>query len=327
MDLLITWLLESSEPWTHYRTQVDLLELPENDSQVQATRNEMLADPAIRSMVSEAAAWPGHALKRHNDASHPMYRLSTLADFGLRASDPEIKRILESVLQHQSAAGAFQSLLNIAPAFGGTGEDIWAWVLCDSPTLLYTLLSMGDPEDQRLLQAADHLAGLVEGNGWRCTSAPELGKFRGPGRKLDPCPIANVYALKALSMLPRQLNSPASRTGAEMLLGHWEHRKENKYYLFGVGSDFHKLKYPFIWYDILHVADVLSRFPFTHADPRFIELVNTITTLADDHRRYQAGSAYLAWKGWSFANKKNPSPWLTFLVLRILKRSGLRYTL
>jgi hypothetical protein len=327
MDPLITWLLESSEPWTRYRTQVNLLELSENDPQVQATRSEMLAHPVIQSMVSEAAAWPGHALKRHNDASHPMYRLSTLADFGLQVNDPEIKPILDSVLQHQSADGAFQSLLNIAPAFGGTGVDIWSWVLCDSPTLLYTLMSMGVPEDQRLLQAADHLAGLVDDNGWRCTSASELGKFRGPGRKSDPCPIANVYALKALSMFPKHLNSPASHSGVEMLLSHWEHRKENKYYLFGVGSDFHKLKYPFIWYDILHVANVLSRFPFTRDDPRFIEMLNTITTQADGHGRYQAGSAYLAWKGWSFADKKNPSPWLTFLVLRILKRSDLLYPL
>jgi hypothetical protein len=29
---------------------------------------------------------------------------------------------------------------------------------------------------------------------------------------------------------------------------------------------------------------------------------------------------YRAWKGWSFADKKRPSPWLTFLVLRIQHR-------
>jgi hypothetical protein len=29
---------------------------------------------------------------------------------------------------------------------------------------------------------------------------------------------------------------------------------------------------------------------------------------------------YQAWKGWSFADKKNPSPWLTFMILRIFKR-------
>ncbi len=31
---------------------------------------------------------------------------------------------------------------------------------------------------------------------------PALGKFRGPGRKDDPCPVANLYALKALSLFP-----------------------------------------------------------------------------------------------------------------------------
>jgi hypothetical protein len=31
---------------------------------------------------------------------------------------------------------------------------------------------------------------------------------------------------------------------------------------------------------------------------------------------------YMSWKGWSFADKKSPSPWLTFLVLRLLKRVG-----
>ena len=108
-----------------------------------------------------------------------------------------------------------------------------------------------------------------------------------------------------------------------MLLGHWERRAEAKYYLFGVGSDFRKLKYPFVWYDILHVADVLSRYPFVHADPRFGEMVAAITGAGRcDQGRYTAGSMYQAWRGWSFADKKQPSPWLTFLALRIQARIG-----
>jgi len=30
------------------------------------------------------------------------------------------------------------------------------------------------------------------------------------------------------------------------------------------------------------------------------------------------------WKGWSFADKKSPSPWLTLVVLRVLKRLGVK---
>ena len=163
---------------------------------------------------------------------------------------------------------------------------------------------------------------MVKGNGWHCAAAPELGKFKGPGRREDPCPIVNVYALKALAQVPELLDSPAARTGAEMLLWHWEHQGERKLFLFGIGTDFRKLKYPFVWYDILHVTDVLSRFPFVHADPRFREMVEAILAQADENGRYTAASMYRAWKGWSFADKKNPSPWLTLLVRRVQKRMG-----
>ena len=317
---LTHWLLQSDEPWTRYRTLVDLLDRPEDDPEVQAARAEMLAHPQVQELVAEAVAWPGYPIKRHNDARHPIYKWSTLADFGVRAGDPGMGEGVEAVMAHQSPEGAFQSTVNISRAFGGTGEDTWTWVLCDAPTLLYSLLTMGVRDDERVQRAVAHLVGQIDENGWRCTAAPELAKFRGPGRKDDPCPIANVYALKALAQVPELLNSPAAQTGAEMLLWHWEHRAERKMYLFGIGTDFRKLKYPFVWYDVLHVVDVLSRFPFVHADPRFQEMVETITAQADEAGRYTASSMYRAWKGWSFADKKHPSPWLTLLALRITRR-------
>ena len=320
MNDVIQWLLESDEPWTRYHTLVNLLDRPEDDVEVLSARAEMLAHPQVQALIAEAAAWPGYALKRHNDAKHPIYKFSTLADFGVRASDPGMSAGTEAVMAHQSDEGAFQSLTNIPTSFGGTGEDTWTWVVCDGPTLLYGLLGLGLEGDDRVQRAVDHLVGLVDENGYRCNAAPELGKFKGPGRKADPCPIANVYALKALSQVPALLDSPPAHAGAEMLLGHWERQTERKIYLFGIGTDFRKLKYPFVWYDVLHVVDVLSRFPFARADPRFREIVAAITDQADGEGRYTATSMYRAWKDWSFADKKNPSPWLTFLVLRVQKR-------
>jgi hypothetical protein len=319
---LTQWLLESNEPWTRYRTLLDLLDRSEDDPEVQAACAEMLAHPQVQALIAEAATWPDYALKRHNDAGHPIYKFSTLADFGLRADDPGMSAGIEAVMTHQSPEGAFQSVMNIPERFGGTGEDTWSWMLCDAPTLLYALLAFGLGNAPCVQRAVEHLVGLVDDNGWRCVVAPELGKFRGPGRKADSCPIVNVYALKALAQVPELLDSPATRAGVEMLLWHWEHQTERKIYMFGIGTDFRKLKYPFVWYDILHVVDVLGRFPFVHADPRFQEMVETITAQADGNGRYTAGSMYRAWKGWSFADKKNPSPWLTFLVLRVQRWVG-----
>lgn len=322
MPDVVNWLLESDEPWTRYRTLVDLLGRSPDDPAVQAARAEMLAHPRVQGLVAGVTAWPGYALKRHNDAGHPIYKLSTLADFGVWAD--EVAPGVEAVLAHQSPEGAFQSAINIPRQFGGTGEDAWTWVLCDAPTLLYALLAMGLGDDPRVRRAMDHLVSLVGDDGWHCVAAPELGKFKGPGRRSDPCPIVNVYALKALAQVPVLLDSPAAHAGAEMLLWHWEHRGERKLFLFGIGTDFRRLKYPFVWYDVLHVVDVLGRFPFVRADPRFREMVQAIAAQADEEGRYTAGSMYRAWKGWSFADKKRPSPWLTFLATRALRRAGQR---
>lgn len=321
MQKTIEWLLDQGEPWVRYRTLLDLLELTETDPEVQKSREEMLSHPKVQQLVSDVAAWPGQAIKRHNDASHLIYKLSTLADFGIQWDDADMVTVIEAIFAHQAPSGAFRSLVNIPKAFGGTGEDQWTWIACDTPTLLYTLLAMGLGKDQRVKRGVDHLLGMIQENGWRCLCADELGKFRGPGRKADPCPIANVYALKALSQVPTLIDCHASRTGAEMLFWHWEHQRERKIYMFGIGSDFRKLKYPFIWYDILHVVDVLSQLPFVYADNRFLEMVDVITSQADEHGRYRASSMYRAWQGWEFADKKSPSPWITFLVLRIRKRS------
>ena len=334
-DHLIQWLLDSDEPWTRYRTRVDLLDQSEEDAEVQASRAEMLAHPQVQTMAAEATTWGDRPLKRHNDAGHPIYKFSTLADFGVRASDAGVLdglgEGLEALRAHQSPEGAFQTVLNIAPRYGGTGEDTWTWLPCDAPTLLYSLLAMGaqdSPElgDSKALQrAVEHLVSTVDDNGWRCAGGQEVGKFRGPGRKADPCPMANVYALKALAQVPEWVEGAAERTkaerlGAEMLLWHWEHQTERKIYLFGIGTDYRRLKYPFVWYNVLHVVDVLSRFPTVHSDPRFGEMVETIAAQADGDGRFTASSMYRTWKGWSFADKKQPSPWLTFLCCRVAKR-------
>ena len=157
---VLRWLLEADEPWTRYRALLDLAGRPADDPAVRSARADMLAHPQVRGLVAQASSWPGPALKRHNDAGHPLYALGTLADFGLVVDDPGMGEVAAAVLSHQSPQGAFQCLLNIPPAYGGTGADQWAWVLCDAPTLLYALLSLGLGEDARVQRAVGHLAGL-----------------------------------------------------------------------------------------------------------------------------------------------------------------------
>lgn len=211
-------------------------------------------------------------------------------------------------------------LMNIPPRYGGTGKDQWAWALCDAPLILYALVKFGLGEDERIQKASAHLVSLIKENGWPCAVSEELGKFRGPGRKEDPCPYANLIMLKALSQIPGLNDSGASYTGAETLLALWEGREKDHPYMFFMGTDFCKLKAPFVWYDILHVADVLTQFPWLRADARLKAMIGIIKRKADEEGRFIPESIWEAWKEWDFGQKRVPSPWLTLAAQRVLKR-------
>ena len=321
MEGIITWLLEG-EPWVKYRTRIDLLGQFENEEKVLHARNEMINHPRIQFLLNELKKWPGTVISSHKSASQPFHKLSFLADLGLRRDHPAIDEIITKIYEHQSDEGLFQLPTNISKHFGGNGSTEWAWALCDAPLLVYSLVKFGLGKEKPIHKAVKYLVSLVRENGWPCAVSKELGKFRGPGRKEDPCPYATLVMLKMLAQLEEWKDSEEAHIGAECLLTLWEKSRTVHPYMFYMGTDFRKIKAPFIWYDIVHIAEVLSQCSWLKADPRLHEMVEIVQSKADRQGKYTPESEWIAWKGWDFAQKKQPSRWLTFLVLRILKRVG-----
>jgi hypothetical protein len=93
-----------------------------------------------------------------------------------------------AVMAHQSPEGAFQAVVNIPEAFGGTGEDAWAWIACDVPSSLYGLLALG-ADDPRLQRAVEHLAGLVEEDGWHWEHQKRSAQARSVRNTLKMIPV------------------------------------------------------------------------------------------------------------------------------------------
>ncbi|MBM3125787.1 MAG: hypothetical protein FJZ87_12065 [Chloroflexi bacterium] len=313
----IEWLLEG-EAWLQYRTRVDLLGQAETDPQVRTARKAMMADPKIQSLLAELGKWPGAVLNSHKSASQPFHKLAFLADLGFKVSDVPVKDIAKKVMEHQSIQGPFQLPMNIPAHFGGSGRDEWAWALCDAPILVSALIKMGLGDDKRVQAAVQYLDGLVRENGWPCAVSPELGKFRGPGRKEDPCPFATLAMLKLISRVPDLREGKSAKIGVESLLSLWEASRKQHPYMFFMGTDFRKLKAPMFWYDILHVLDILSQFKWIRKDKRFKELSSVVEAKAGEGGRYTPESVWAVWKDWDFAQKKVASRGLTFFIQRIL---------
>jgi hypothetical protein len=317
---LITWLLDG-DPWIEYRTRIDLLGQSENEPRVMDAYRAMLAHPKIQELITELSEWPSPILKSHKKAGHHLHKLGFLADIGLKADDPGMAKIIQRILEHKSPEGQFQVLVNIKPGYGGTGEDQYAWMLCDAPLMIYAIVKFGEGKKSEVQNAISYLVDLERENGWPCSVSPELGKFRGPGRKSDPCPYANLVMLQLLAQFPEKHTDSAVKIGVETILTLWEQRKESRPYLFAMGTDFSKLKAPLIWYDILHVTDVLTQIPWVIEDQRLQEMIEVLSKKADDIGRFTAESIWMDWKTWEFGQKKEPSRWITFAGQRILRRS------
>jgi len=307
----------NTEPWVKMRTMIDLQGVDAQDPIVLSLRKETLADPLIKTLIDELQGWPGTVLNSHKSASQQYHKLSFLAEIGINKDDEGVSFILDQLMSHISEEGLFTLPTNIPVHFGGSGETEWAWALCDAPILVYCLAKMGFKDHPEIIKAKDVLLGMIETQGWPCRVSKVLGKFRGPGKKVDPCPYVNLIMLKLLSVYADDLDRAETRKGCETLLHLWEDSQNQHPYMFYMGTDFRKLKVPFIWYDLMHVTDVLSNYPFVIEDPRFREMVDLIHSKADENQRYTPQSEWMAWKENEFASKKQVSSWLTFLVARI----------
>lgn len=320
MNRVIEWLLEA-EVHIEYNTRKYFLNEMLTTEQIEEWMDKITNNEKVITLLNDLQGWPGYPLKRHNDAAHLIHKLVFLADIGLTKKNPIIEQVAQKIFSQQSEEGLFQIVANIPTHFGGSGKDELLWMLCDAPSILYSIQKMGWVEDKRVNFGLEYLASLVRDYGWPCVTIPKLkGKFRGPGKKNDPCPYANLVALKALQQHPKWKESKECKIGVEVLLNLWDQRKERKAYLFGMGTDFNKLKLPFIWYDILHLTEVLTQFNWLRKDERLVQMIELIKAKADDRGLYTAESVWRAWNGWDFAQKKEPSPWITFVVYRMLNR-------
>jgi hypothetical protein len=311
-------LLNLCDNWLKYAIRLHLRREPK-DSLVEV-KNAALADSRIQNYLADVAHFHSVLVTNHKNPDLPIQKLLFLLDLGFDTTVPQINSAVEQILQHQDEHGIYQSMTNIPKHFGGMGEDVFGWCLCDAPLLLLALFKAGLDYHKYIKPGVDHLVSLCRTNGFPCAVSCELGKFRGPGKKEDCCPYATLIMADLLSHIPEYHDSQAALTSVKALLHLWENSLEQHPYMFYTGTDFRKLKAPSVWYDIVSVVGVLSKYEFVHKDPRFLEMIRHIKSKQDKDGLFTPESVYQKSKGWDFGQKREPSPYLTYLCRLIFDR-------
>jgi hypothetical protein len=314
----LPWLLESNKH-TKYRTLVDLLDKEQNSVEVASVKQDLMSDPKLIRLLQETENWFPQSITRHNDPKICFFKLRMLADFGLNKEDPGMRDLVDMVTARR-VEGMYASRQTL-PEKGirliipNQKANEWHAMPCDTPLITYTLLQMG-VRDQTINQAVEAIKEKWDTqSGWFCHFFFLEKQFQ----KLKcSCPMAGLMALEVFSQIPELKESQYAKNAYQPLKFHKEYGKP--IYFFGRGQKFWTLKYPFIWYNALYLADVLTRFDFLKDDPLVGGLIQWIEESQNEKGSFAAEAIHKEYRGWDFAEKNTPSPWITLLCCRILKR-------
>jgi len=317
-ETLIEWLLAQEEPWVVLNTRLDLLGQTADAPEVQSAYEALQQHERVADLLDALQVWPQEQrISKAYDPKDSLWKLAMLADFGLKRDDERIATISEKVL-------GLQAEEPYPPGFLHGGMDhTKSWdkrpYICISHVMTYALARFGYLDDPRLQAAYDYIITwqTLDG-GWH----PNEKNLPNGERAEEPsCPFGTVNVLRALAANPPLRDSEIGRRGVENVLMLWERREEPYRPVgFGMGSTFNKLQYPFVQHQILKTIDTLSNFPTALADGRFIDMLNTVTDKQLPDNTYKTEGTNKPYAGFDFGQKKQSSPWITFVIARFHHR-------
>lgn len=312
---VIESLPASREPWVVYNTLVDLAGSDPSGGEARAAYSKMQADKRVADIIAELQTWPPEKpLGKAYDPKDSIWKLGMLADFGLKRDDERIAAIAERVFAAQAEDGGF---------LHGGFDHTRSWdarpYICIAHVMTYALARFGYLGDPRLQRAYDQLLTWQRLDGG---FHPNKLNLPGNEKEAEPsCPFGTLNVLRAIAANPELRDGEAARKAADYLLMCWERRAEPYRPVgFGIGSTWDKVIYPFVQYGLLKEVDTLSEIQSVRTDSRYQDMLGRFRSKLGVTGELIPESVNKPYSQFDFGQKKQPSPWMTFLAMRAIAR-------
>lgn len=319
-------LINCDEPFTIYKTLTNLLGIDKNSEEAKKQKELIKKDKRIIELVNRIPDWEKYPVTGHNKSDFSPSLINLLFDMGIEKGDiNKIDLELEKMLLHQDTNGRFNSFCENFNKKTKDKDNFWSNTLCDSHIIILTLIRGGyikNPKVKKgILKIIDDYKETSMGKAWKC-EPDSITKWRGPGKKDDPCPMVTLEALKVFSYLSQKDRPDDLYMALNTMLYLWKRRKDSTPYMMGHGRNFRKFKTPIFWYNIGWFMDTLSRYPEIHEEKEYIELTAILAGInTNEEGKVVLKSTYRDFKNFSFGQKKEWSPFQTYYLCNILKKS------
>lgn len=136
----LDFIMEDGEKWLQYAARINLLN--ESKESLVELRKQALVDAKIKSYLKDITDFHSILVSNHKNPELSIHKLLFLLELGFDTDVPEIQLAVDEVMSHKDSNGVYQSLTNIPKHFGGSGEDMFSWCLCDAPLRLNHLMDL-----------------------------------------------------------------------------------------------------------------------------------------------------------------------------------------
>jgi hypothetical protein len=318
------WLLEEDNPSVRYFVLKDILDRPEDDTEVLTARQQIMQTgvvPKILEKQREPAylqTYPRFYTFKYKGL---VWSLIALAESGAKRN-AQIEAQCEYLFERSQEPndGGF-SMNNAAKKGGGRMTEV---IPCLTGNMVWSLIHFGYLEDARLQKGIDWLTRSMRFNDGIETEpqVPPYDRYEMCWGR-HTCFMGVVKALKALSAIPEgKRTDEVSRTiqkAVEFLLIHHIYKQSHNPNR-AAKPGWLKFGFPLMYQtDVLEILDILTA--LGRKDSRMDEAVNLVGSKQDNPGRWRMENMYLSDRLLiPFGQKDAPNKWLTLRAMRVLKK-------
>jgi len=318
------WLLEKDNPSVRYCTLTDILEKPEDDTEVKKTKKEIMkmgVVPKILDRQEDGGYW-GNPRDFYIRSKYrgTVWQLIILAEYGVDVRDRRIKKACEFIFKYSQdlISGGF-SYSSSKTGKGGSHNGVMP---CLTGNMVWSLIRFCYLEDKRIKHGIDCIT-----NYQRFDDGIDKAPKGWPYDKFErcwgrhTCHMGVVKALKALIEIPANKRSKdvenTIKKGTEYILKHHIYKRSHDLNLISK-HEWIQLGFPLMWKtDILEILGILTRLGYR--DRRMQEAMDLLVSKQDYQGRWKLESTFNGRVLVNIEKKGKPSKWITFNALRVLK--------